>query len=245
MATGRGCGQADSRRNLYGRHRRRALRPGRRRALETLLPQRAIPGVSLLANPARESLTADALLGGASDCWLEIGFGNGEHLLALARRHPDIAMLGAEPYQAGVGALLAALGADGPSNLRLHPGDGRDLLDVLPDGLVGRVFLLYPDPWPKKRHAFRRIVSAENLDALARVMRTGAELRFASDVPVMRRHAHDAIQVHPGFDRIDGPPFAWRRAWPEWTGTRYEAKAIAAGRRPLYFTCRRNRHRAD
>lgn len=222
------------RRNLYGRGRRRALRPARRQALERLLPGRALDGVGTEGDGGKLDLSA--LRGGCRTCWLEIGFGNGEHLLAQAKAHPDILMVGAEPYTAGVAALLKALGEHGPANLRIHPGDGRDLLDALPDESVERCFVLYPDPWPKRRHAARRIVCAETLDSMARVMPSGGELRVASDVPIMVRHALHALLGHSEFSWTARRPADWRNPWPDWTGTRYEAKALAEGRIPVYLT---------
>ncbi len=227
------------RRNLYGRGRRRALRPGRRRALERLLPGRALEGVEAAAGGGRGTLDIRSLQDGRRACWLEIGFGNGEHLLAQAQAHPDVLMLGAETYTAGVAALLKALGDDGPANLRVHAGDGRDLLDAMPDGAVERAFVLYPDPWPKRRHAARRIVSAETLDALARVMAAGGELRVASDMPVMVRHALRALLAHPAFVWTARRADDWRRVWSDWPGTRYESKALAEGRTPTYLTFER------
>lgn len=228
-----------SRRNLYGRGRRRALRPGRQQALERLLPSRSLAGVEADGGDIRRTLDLLSLRAGCRACWLEVGFGSGEHLLAQANAHPDILMLGAETYTAGVAALLKALGEDGPANLRIHPGDGRDLLDVLPGESVERAFVLYPDPWPKRRHAARRIVSAETLDALARVMVQGGELRVASDMPVMVRHALRALLVHPAFAWTARQADDWRRPWSGWTGTRYEAKALAEGRTPTYLTFER------
>ena len=215
------------------------MRPGRRAALETLLPMCAIGGVSHVENPERALLPRAALAEDGMDCWLEIGFGSGDHLLATARSRPDVVMLGAEPYREGVAALLRALGPDGPQNLRIHAGDGRDLLDVLPAGTIGRAFLLYPDPWPKRRHARRRFVCRENLDSLARTMRPGAELRMATDIAGYVRHSLAVLLGHPAFAWTARGPQDWREPWPEWNGTRYERKARAEGRRPVYLTFRR------
>ena len=227
---------AGPRRNLYGRARHRRLSPSRRSALAELGPGLRIPGVSREENPARTPLPAGLLTRGRTRCWLEIGFGTGEHLLALARRHPEIAMLGAEPYLAGVSRLLARARPAPPDNLLLHAGDGRDLLDVLPAGLLDRVFLLYPDPWPKRRHARRRFLTPETLDALARALLPGRELRLASDIPALLRHCLLAARRHPAFAWPVDCAADWRQPWPDWPGTRYEVKALAAGRRPVYLT---------
>ena len=132
---------------------------------------------------------------------------------------------------------LGRIAAAGLTNVRLHPGDARDLIELLPDGALDRVFLLYPDPWPKARHQRRRFASVENLAALRRVMAPGAELRLATDIPDYAAHALEAVAAVPGFRVLPGPADV---AWPGWPGTRYEAKALAAGRQPQYLTFRRD-----
>ena len=139
--------------------------------------------------------------------------------MLLQRVSPDGAAL--LPISAGVG------------NVRLHPGDARDLIELLPEGALARVFLLFPDPWPKARHAARRFANPENLAALHSVMAPGAELRIATDMPFYVEHALAAVAAAPGF-RVAERDMAV--AWPGWPGTRYEAKALKAGRRPSYLT---------
>jgi tRNA (guanine-N7-)-methyltransferase len=116
-----------------------------------------------------------------ADIWLEVGFGGGEHLAAQARSHPDIGMIGCEPFINGVGRLLSEIDRDGIANIRIHPDDARDAIDALPDACIGRVFVLYADPWPKTRHHRRRFIGPDSLPGLARIMKDGAELRVASD----------------------------------------------------------------
>ena len=167
--------------------------------------------------------------------WLEIGFGGGEHLATLAALHPDVGFLGVEPFINGVAKLLRAVETQSLANVRVLRDDARLLLKALPDASVERAFVLFPDPWPKLRHQKRRIVNPETVADLARVVRPGGELRLATDDP---GYARWMLAVMLGERR-----FAWQaeRAadWQErpgdWPGTRYEAKALAAGRRPTYL----------
>ena len=226
-------------RNFHGRRHGKTLRARQARLLEDLLPRLALPGVGWDENPDRAPLDPSRLFPGARDLWLEIGFGGGEHLAHQARANPDVGLIGAEPFVNGVAMLLATLDEDPAPNLRLHMGDARDLLDVLPAGSVGRVFVLYPDPWPKTRHVERRFIGPDNLTALARVMRPGAVLRLATDIDVYVAHALAAVRAHPAFATVAGGPEDRRRPWPDWPGTRYEAKALREGRRPTYLTFER------
>lgn len=223
-------------RRFYGRRHGKALRAAQARLVAEALPRLAIPGAAREGDPARAPVDPAALFGDARPVWLEIGFGAGEHLAHQAASHPEIGFLGAEPFVNGVAAFLAKAEAAGLGNVRLHPADARDLIDLLPDAALARVFLLYPDPWPKKRHAGRRFMSPANLAALARVMAPGAELRLATDIPDYVRHALEAVAAAPAFaaeDRDRALP------WPDWPGTRYEAKALREGRPPAYLIFRR------
>lgn len=221
-------GAAQPRRNFYGRRHGKALRPTQRRHLEELLPRLAVPGVV-----AGGAVDPAVLLPGAREVWLEIGFGGGEHLAAMAAAHPDIGLVGCEPFVNGVAMALRQIEMSGVAgNVRLHMGDARDLIDILPDGALGRVYLLYPDPWPKARHRDRRFAGPGNLAALARVMAPGAELRLATDIADYVDHSLAAIAEVPAFERRAMPI---ETPWPGWHRTRYEAKAVQAGRRPNYL----------
>ena len=222
-----------SRRNLYGRRHGKKLKPSQRRLIDELLPRLRIPGVSPEENPGRTPLAPPFADG--RPLWLEIGFGAGEHLVHEAAAHPGTGFLGCEPFVNGVGMALVRIAAAGLDNVRLHPGDARDLIDLLPEAALARTFLLYPDPWPKARHHRRRFASTENLAALHRVMAEGAELRLATDIPDYARHALEAVAAAPGFAVLS----VAAAPWPGWPGTRYEAKALAAGRRPQSLTFRR------
>ena len=220
-------------RNFYGRRHGKALKPNQRAWLEEDLPRLAIPGVTRTGIPVR--LDPTALFGDARPLWLEIGFGGGEHMAHQARLHPEVGLIGVEIFLNGVAMALGKLRAAGVANVRLHPGDIRDLMDVLPDACIARAFLLYPDPWPKARHHRRRFVTPEHLLPLARVMAPGAEFRIASDIPDYIRQSLEEVPP-AGFALTTGPS---PRAWPDWPGTRYEAKALREGRAPCYLTFRR------
>ena len=163
---------------------------------------------------------------GVHDVWLEIGFGAGEHLAWQAQHHPDIGLIGCEPYEGGTAKLLSRL-ADAPlENIRLYEGDAREVISALPDASLGRVFILFPDPWPKTRHHKRRFVQTEALDALARILKPGAELRFASDDAGYVAWALERLIAHPAFVWTAARVSDWTVRPANWPGTRYEAKAL-------------------
>lgn len=220
-------------RNLYGRRHGKKLKPTQRRLLDGLLPRLRVPGVDRGGAPDRRPLDLAVLFGAARPIWLEIGFGGGEHLVAQARTNPDVGLIGCEPFVNGVAMALRRIEEEGVGNVRLHPGDARDLIECLPAAAIGRVFLLYPDPWPKARHHRRRFMNPENLALLAPAMALGAELRVATDIPDYAGHAREAVAAGVGFRDATGDPF---RPWAGWPGTRYEAKALKAGRVPQYLT---------
>jgi len=217
---------------LYGRARGHKLRPRQIRLLSATLPRIAFPPEAA-ANP----LTAFARP--VTALWLEVGFGSGEHIRAQAAAHPDIGMIASEVFENGICALLSQLipeddeaTAPLPPNLRLWPDDARILLRALPDASLDRLFLLFPDPWPKPRHAKRRFVHPALLPELARVLKPRAEWRVATDDPTYQTWVND---VMAGQDAFDTPaPISTRPiGWPP---TRYETKAQRAGRSPLYWS---------
>lgn len=224
----------DKQRMLYGRRRGRALRPGQRQLLETLLPRLRI------ALPVAGALDPKHLFAvPPASFWLELGFGGGEHLAAQAAAYPAIGMLGAEVYENGVAKLLAEIARRGLDNLRLFVDDGRQLIDALPDRAIARVFVLFPDPWPKERHKKRRLVARDTLDALARVMEDDAELRLATDDMDYARAMLALSADHPDFLWLARTAHDWRERADDWPPTRYEQKALAAGRKPIYLRLRR------
>ncbi len=214
----------------FGRKRGRTPSPRQQRLLEEVLPRWQLD-LGRLGKP----------LAGLFDCpirdiWLEIGFGGGEHLVHMARSHPDVGFIGCEPFQDGVVKALSAIDEFGLRNIRIHPDDVRPMLRLLPSASIARVFILFPDPWPKARHAKRRLVAGSLLDQLARVMVSGSELRIATDIPAYARTAVLSAARHPGFRWRAQSAADWRSPWCDWPGTRYEAKALSAGRKPIYLT---------
>jgi tRNA (guanine-N7-)-methyltransferase len=177
-----------------------------------------------------------------AELWLEVGFGGGEHALAQVAARPDIALIACEVFENGICSLLSRVVPEGgeatapiPGNLRLWDDDARALLRALPDACLDRLFLLFPDPWPKARHAKRRFVHPEMVKLVARVLKPGAEWRIASDDPTYQSWTAEVLAAQ---DRFEVPPPASERP-AGWPPTRYEAKALAAGRTPRYWAVHR------
>ena len=219
---------------LYGRRKGKPLSPRRAHLMATVFQTFAID-VDHPPPTTAASLFPDT----PERVSLEIGFGGGEHLVAAARADPDGGFIGVEPYLNGMASAVAAIHDAELANVRLFDGEASRLLDWLPPASLAAVDLLYPDPWPKKRHWKRRFVNSENLDRLARVLVPGGFFRFASDIPSYVEWTLAHALPHPAFvwtaERADD----WRMPFPGWPGTRYELKAIGAGRRPTYLCFRR------
>ena len=220
---------------LYGRQRSHPLRPR-----QHLLMAETLPRLRFAAAAAADPLGAFAAR--PDRLWLEIGFGGGEHARALVAAHPEVGLIACEVFENGICSLLSALVPEGgeadaalPGNLRVWDADARDLLRQMPDGCVDRLFLMFPDPWPKLRHAKRRFVHPQQLAEVARVLRPGATWRIASDDPTYQAWVAEVLAGQSLFDGA-APADARPAGWPP---TRYEAKALAAGRRPLYWTLTR------
>jgi tRNA (guanine-N7-)-methyltransferase len=222
------------RRNFYGRIRGKTMRASQKGYLAEDLGPLTLAGVMRAENPARLALDLEPWRQ-SRPLWLEVGFGGGEHLVHMAAANPGVALIGAEPFVNGIAMLLGKIRANRVENLRLHPGDVRDLFEVLPRACLSKVFLNYPDPWPKARHHRRRFVTPEYLSALAAVMEPGAEFRVATDIPDYVRQTLEEVR-RAGFDLVaqGGAP------WQDWLSTRYEQKALREGRVPHYLTFRRN-----
>jgi len=225
-------------RNFYGRRKGKSLRQSQVGYLQEDLGSLKVEGVDWNTNPDRRPLDPVALFAGRP-VWLEIGFGGGEHMVHQAAQNPEIGMIGCEPYINGVAMLLGKIRAAGVENVAIHPGDARDLFDVLPQASIERAFLLYPDPWPKARHHRRRFVNPEFLDPLAKVLKPGAILRVATDIEDYVRQTLEQLTRHPAFDWLAETPDDWRNPWNDWHSTRYEQKALREGRKPHYLTFRR------
>lgn len=225
---------APARRNFYGRIKGKTLRASQKDYLAEDLGPLTLRGVTREENPARERL--DLGFGGGRPLWLEVGFGGGEHLVHMAAQNPGVTIIGAEPFVNGIAMLLGKIRGAGVTNLWLHPGDVRDLFDVLPDACLTKVFLNYPDPWPKARHHRRRFVTPDHLLPLARITAPGAEFRVATDIPDYVRQTLEEVPP-AGFEFVlqSGPG----EAWSDWLSTRYEQKALREGRTPHYLTFRR------
>jgi tRNA (guanine-N7-)-methyltransferase len=216
-------------RRHFGRRKGPALSAHQSRLLETLLPR-------LLIKPeaGRDPRT---YFGAAdlSEVWLEIGFGGGEHVLWQAQANPGIGVIGAEPYVSGVAKLLSKLAIAERDNIRLYTEDAGDIIEALPDASLGRVFILFPDPWPKTRHHKRRFIQIAMLDQLARVMKSGAELRFATDDRGYLAWTLERLSAHRSFVWLAQSAADWRARAADWPETRYEAKAIRAGSACAYL----------
>lgn len=238
----------------YGRRRGRKLSPRQAHLMRDLLPRLAIdlasappPSIKdLFRAPDAQWASENASQNSSSQSkapkeqtWLEIGFGGGEHLVWQAGRNPNVGLIGAEPFEDGIVKVLAAVDEQRLSNVRLHPDDARALLRWLPDASVDRTFILFPDPWPKRRHVKRRLVNADLLAQLARVIRPGGELRLATDIGDYARTMMMAFQSTDAFAWAAASASDWRTRPEDWPSTRYEQKAVREGRKSAYLVFKR------
>ena len=233
MASGEAHAALGSKRlALYGRSKGKTLRSYHARLIEDLLPILELGGIPL-GDPAQLFAFTPAAI------HLEIGFGGGEHLAQRAREAPDFGFLGCEPFLNGVAKLLAAIDAEGLANIRVRAGDARPLIEELPPGSLDRIYILYPDPWPKRRQRKRRLIGSETIAEFARVLKIGGDLRFATDIDDYAGWTLDRFLDSEAFEWLAAKADDWRRPWDGWTSTRYEAKARAEGRQTAYLTFRR------
>src|SRR5215212_7671584 len=217
---------------LYGRSIGHKLRPSQQQLIDTLLPQIAVPSEGEINSPR--------LFGDDRPLHLEIGFGSGEHLAARADLLPDHGFIGCEPFINGVATALAHVRDQQLANVRVHSGDALDVLRRLPDGALSFVYLLHPDPWPKARHAKRRMINDGPLDLIAARMKSGGELRIATYHPVYLEWTLMVMQRHrERFEWLAEKPNDFLEPPPGWLETRYGAKSRREGRRPYYLRYRR------
>jgi tRNA (guanine-N7-)-methyltransferase len=226
--------QLAQRQLIFGRRRGRGLRPTQKARINELLPRFAvtIPEGGWLEPCALVSTPKRAV-------WLEIGFGGGEHLALQAERHPDITLIGCEVFEPGIARLLAHIERCHLDNIRIFADDARRIIAALRPSSIDRAFILFPDPWPKRRHADRRLVSRETLDALGVIMTDGAELRLATDDSNYLVWILERVTEHPLFEWLARGPLDWRNRPNDWPPTRYEEKARVAGHVPTFLRLRR------
>lgn len=226
-------GTRDHEARFFGRRRGKSLRPGRAALLDSLLPRLALP------RPAEgEVYDVPALFDRPKGHYrLEIGFGGGEHLAAQAKANPDIGFIGSEVFVNGIGSLLQHLEREGINgNVRVYPDDVRQILPAFPDGTFDSLFLLFPDPWPKKRHAARRFVSRDNLSTAARLLTDGGELRVASDDLNYIEWSLACCAEQSDFMLNGRVPDDFRIPPDDWIPTRYERKARQRGKACYYLS---------
>ena len=227
---------------FYGRRQGRKIRKAKSGLLE-----RFLPCVSVSPN---QPVSTDIFGTFVKEVWLEIGFGNGEHLAYQSLNHPDIGFIGAEVFKNGIANLLSLItgikqNADMPDNikllasrsdnLRIWSDDVRLLFANIPDGFLSRVFLLFPDPWPKKRHASRRFINPDNLKELARILKKGGILRIATDHPVYKSWTLRQLHADSNFRWTAKTGNDWRNPPADWVETKYQRKALLEGRRPIFL----------
>ncbi len=226
---------------LYGRKRGRKLRPGQRTLFDDMLPKLRVE----IPPPGKKLDPAFLFVPPRRQLWLEIGFGGGEHLAFQAELHPDVGLIGCEPFVNGMVGLFAHIRDRKLSNIRVFDDDARLLLASLPPASITRAFVLFPDPWPKKRHHKRRIIGPATLDLLAGVLIDDAELRVASDDAGYVRWALAHVLDHGAFDWEAESPQDWRERPRDWPQTRYEAKAREQGRRCYFLRFVRRKRGAE
>ncbi|MFN3559867.1 MAG: tRNA (guanosine(46)-N7)-methyltransferase TrmB [Brevundimonas sp.] len=204
----------------FGRIRSRTLKPRQAALFDTLLPTISVP------DPAAGPIDPQALMPGAKQVWLEIGFGGGEHLAAQAARHPDALMIGCEPFLNGVGSALRHIEDGDLKNVRIHADDARDVMKALPDASLDRVMILFPDPWHKARHNKRRLIQEESAAEIARLLKPGGRLRFVTDWKDYAEWALERLEQTPGLQWTADRAADWKTAPEDHVVTRYEEKKL-------------------
>ena len=221
---------------VYGRRQGRPLKSSRAEVIETLLPQLALDKTLLTEDG---SLNPSTLFPDYKECWLEIGFGAGEHLSALMRRHPENAYIGAEPYINGMSAFLKDIQNDLHDNICVHMDDAMMVANSLADESVDGIYILNPDPWHKKRHHKRRMVRRENLETFARILKPGGHLITSTDVPYLADWMITEIMLDGHFEWQAQSKKDWSTPPKDWIHTAYEKKGAKGADQMVYLLCRR------
>ncbi len=227
--TDRDAGTTLAQRRIYGRRQSHRIRPARKRLLEERLPEIQIH----IPDDGSPIPLGEVQSQAPQRCWVEVGFGGGEHLAQQAAANPDVLLIGCEPYVNGVARLLSLI--EDADNVRVVIDDARLLLKALPEASLDRIFVLFPDPWPKTRHHKRRIVNPETLADMARILKPGGELRLATDIMSYARPMLSQALADGHFNWLAERPGDWRDRPADWPATRYEEKARKAGRRPVFL----------
>ena len=226
-------------RNFYGKRLGRKLRNKQKEYLEVDLKILNIQNFLRVTPEGSKELDLTSAFTGKSSIWLEIGFGSGEHILHQSKANPDVGIIGCEIYLNGVASLLGKMREEKVDNILLFEDDIRSLFPLFPEWSIERVFVLYPDPWPKKKHHRRRFVTPEHLEPLARIMKPGSQLRIATDIPDYARQTVEQLNLNPNFEWQVEHASDWKLPWQDWQSTRYEKKALLNDRVPIYLTFRR------
>jgi tRNA (guanine-N7-)-methyltransferase len=216
----------------FGRIKSRTLKPRQAALMDTLLPRIAVP------DPKAGLIDPRALMPGADEAWFEIGFGGGEHMATQAERHPHTLIIGCEPFLNGVASALRHVDERKLENVRLHAGDAREILAAMPDASLDRIFILFPDPWPKARHHKRRLVQTDTAAEFARVLKPGRTLRFVTDWKDYAAWALERLTREPRFTWLAERADDWREAPADHSPTRYQEKLLG-DTQPIYLDFQR------
>ena len=225
--------------NFYGRKKGKKLSPYQKMCIEDYLPKIKFVETDSSGNLTKESINFEKVFGFSCPVWLEIGFGSGEHLLHLAKSNRSVGILGCEPYVNGVASLLGKIYGSDLSNIRIFMGDIRKILSLIPPKKLSKIFLLFPDPWPKKKHRRRRLLNLKILAEICRILKPGGLFYFASDVNDYTKQTLELFSKDNRFEWMADRPNDWRNAWENWYPTRYQIKALKAGRKINYIVFRK------